>query len=843
MRSVALLVLAAVAATASAQTPTTDRKISPVLECVGERADGSRFAWFGYYNRNSEAVVIPHGSDNRFTNPPTTTGTERRPERFEPGRQVNVFRIEYPDPGPGGNGGVWTVRTLRNNGRAWSTTATAGHNPHPPDCAFGPSDLSLGASVDAPAPAVGAVVTATFTLTNSGPLADAGVRVCPAALPASLSLLGAVPSAGVIDGAGCWTLGALASGASETLTVQVRVDGDAPAEVAYEVAAADGDDPDSTPGNGDTGEDDHAAAAVTPSASSGGGDGGLESEGSLASLIGARVARTRARAARLTDAAELDGPLVPLASVGRAAKASASELDLQAVVPETGPFGSVGMLVTPGDLLDITNAVALHAADYVVGDDAHRLGVVFAALTPAGETYDHTKAICDRVRGSLLDDVRTVEIGGHPFVMLRVIRPDGRVDYAVSLVAYPDEDGYVVDSRYRAEEYAIAQGYAAEVLNLQVWGSTPDATTALVAATLERLGAEAFVAETRTSIVAPRMPDVWVRGGGYEPGALGLQVVNRGDAPAALTLVGSTAAVEEGVREPFSQAVTVPVGREALALAVDPLFDVGLSVVQAGAVEDFVYLADGVWTRVASADTEVSAFEVTTSGVRPEPGLRPVERDARMAGALGEWAGLFRGIRPSATPADLSAYDAIALTASGTGPVTFVVEKASIRVGEQHATVLELSPEPQTFLVRYADLERSTGEPFTADDVTLLAFYAYGDGGAPEPFEIAVSDVRFLNTAAVSSEPEAAGPALAVSVAPNPSRGRAAVRLSLPAPADVSVSVFDVLGREVARVADGAFGAGTHELRLDGVALAPGAYVVRAQAGAEAVVTRMTRVR
>lgn len=77
--------------------------------------------------------------------------------------------------------------------------------------------------------------------------------------------------------------------------------------------------------------------------------------------------------------------------------------------------------------------------------------------------------------------------------------------------------------------------------------------------------------------------------------------------------------------------------------------------------------------------------------------------------------------------------------------------------------------------------------------------------------------------------------ALAVSAPhPNPSRGAASVAVTLAAPAELRVEVVDALGRRVAVAAEGARAAGTHRVAL-GPALAPGAYVVRAEAGGEAV--------
>ncbi len=62
---------------------------------------------------------------------------------------------------------------------------------------------------------------------------------------------------------------------------------------------------------------------------------------------------------------------------------------------------------------------------------------------------------------------------------------------------------------------------------------------------------------------------------------------------------------------------------------------------------------------------------------------------------------------------------------------------------------------------------------------------------------------------------------------PNPARDRATVRFGLPTASEVRVALYDVLGREVQRLADGAVAAGWHEVRLETSSLASGVYLVR----------------
>jgi hypothetical protein len=80
-------------------------------------------------------------------------------------------------------------------------------------------------------------------------------------------------------------------------------------------------------------------------------------------------------------------------------------------------------------------------------------------------------------------------------------------------------------------------------------------------------------------------------------------------------------------------------------------------------------------------------------------------------------------------------------------------------------------------------------------------------------------------------------------VYPNPFATTATVRYALPREADVRVVVFDMLGREVARLVDATRPAGYHEVRWDGAGAAVGTYVVRFSTDGFAASRRLTLIR
>ncbi|HEX8386889.1 MAG TPA: T9SS type A sorting domain-containing protein [Rubricoccaceae bacterium] len=127
---------------------------------------------------------------------------------------------------------------------------------------------------------------------------------------------------------------------------------------------------------------------------------------------------------------------------------------------------------------------------------------------------------------------------------------------------------------------------------------------------------------------------------------------------------------------------------------------------------------------------------------------------------------------------------------------------------------------------------------FGADGLAVLA----GASGAADGTSGQIAVARFVTDGRPSAteEPGAAGP-LALAAAPNPFGPSAALTLTLREAGAARVAVYDALGRRVAVLHDGPLAAGERTFRLDGSALAPGVYVVRAEGPAGGAALRLVR--
>jgi len=128
------------------------------------------------------------------------------------------------------------------------------------------ADLSLTKEVvdNDVTPLVGQEITFKITVTNDGPQDATGVTVTDL-LPSGYDYQTFSSSTGTYNEvSGVWTIGNLANGAVESLLIDVIVNSSGNYLNASEVTASNILDDDSTPGNGDTTEDDYAEAITNP---------------------------------------------------------------------------------------------------------------------------------------------------------------------------------------------------------------------------------------------------------------------------------------------------------------------------------------------------------------------------------------------------------------------------------------------------------------------------------------------------------------------------------------------------------------------------------------------------
>lgn len=125
------------------------------------------------------------------------------------------------------------------------------------------ADLSLSLNASNTTPTTGTNVTLTFTIANAGINAD-GVSV-DINLPAGLTHVSNDGGGDYDTGTGVWTIpGTISGGSTASLQITAFVELIGPYDVSAEIETSNQTDPDSTPGNGSTTEDDDDAVTIVP---------------------------------------------------------------------------------------------------------------------------------------------------------------------------------------------------------------------------------------------------------------------------------------------------------------------------------------------------------------------------------------------------------------------------------------------------------------------------------------------------------------------------------------------------------------------------------------------------
>ena len=116
------------------------------------------------------------------------------------------------------------------------------------------------------------------------------------------------------------------------------------------------------------------------------------------------------------------------------------------------------------------------------------------------------------------------------------------------------------------------------------------------------------------------------------------------------------------------------------------------------------------------------------------------------------------------------------------------------------------------------------------------------NNGGPSCGSSLLSEMAACTTNTAVEGEEMSGFALQQAV-PSPTANTATIRFSLAEAGDVRLSVYDVLGREVARLVDESRGGGAHDALFDGASLPSGVYIYRLTAGRQSLTGTLTVAR
>jgi hypothetical protein len=512
---------------------------------------------------------------------------------------------------------------------------------------------------------------------------------------------------------------------------------------------------------------------------SSGNEGGLESNGDLASLI-----------AKRTFKREKEGNVLHQKQAQNLFnKNKLKTTTLIDYLPETGVYQTeVAHVSSPEDLLNITNAKEVLSIDYYQGET--RISAVLATITE-GNVYDHSKVICDRLNNSSLEDIRTVEIENHKIISSTIKRPSGQIEKTLSFSIKMGGNENELFSFWNIDQFP-----AGNYQNYQIWGNSYPQIFSIANFIIDSHTSKNGLISTPIKNV---LPNVFVKSGNYSNGVINLNIVNKTDEK-TVYFVGNIAETEVSDHVEVSNTFTLSGSyNEVLSIETGVLFDIGFSLrTNSTDQKDVLYLADGPWGLDYLEDyATVTQFEVNTSEEEYSDANYEVDRNASASGEVKGNINLFRHLLPGNQSLNVDEFESVNFNVLNTDGLEIIIMQDEDREWENRLRyTIPINLEAKAYTIAFEDFVDASGQSAEITNIKTIVFSLIGDYTNFKSFNFSLSSLYFAANGALSVEQFYNNENQKIVNYPNPFSSSTTIVLLDPSQF-INIQVFDLLGRTV----------------------------------------------
>jgi len=512
-------------------------------------------------------------------------------------------------------------------------------------------------------------------------------------------------------------------------------------------------------------------------------DGGLESNGYLASLIAKRNFN-RKKEGNYTNKKELQSNFHKTQL-----KKSSNSNSLIDYLPETGMYKTeTSSISSPNDLIGITNAKEIFSVDYYLG--VNRVSAVLATATE-GAIYDHSKVICDRLNSSSLEDVRTVVTRNHQIISSKIKRATGEIEYTLSFSIRMDEKENELFSFWNIDQYPEG-----DFQNYQIWGSSFSQVFSIANYIIDKhTENNGLKSNTLENIV----PDVFVKSGYYSNGFINLNIINK-TTEKSINFKGNYAETEVSDRFDIAKTISLTGNyNDVISIETGILFDIGFSLQKDNSSQkDALYLADGPWgLDYLKEFAEVDNFTVNVSERQHNTEIYGVDRNASLSGEVKGNINLFRHILPGDQTLDVTDYSLLNFLITNNEEVEIVIMQEDNREwGNRIRYTIPANEDEKEYNISFDDFTDAEGKAVEITNIKTIVFSVIGDYTNYKPFNISLKQLSFRSNTVLAIDDFNSKAKTKLMNYPNPFTKTTTIQLSTISEY-VQIKVYDLLGRVV----------------------------------------------
>jgi hypothetical protein len=510
-----------------------------------------------------------------------------------------------------------------------------------------------------------------------------------------------------------------------------------------------------------------------------GNNGGLESTGDLAALIAKRnFNRIK------TNSINNEKRKQKAFSDSEAKTASV----LSSFLPKTGMYGTETTYVSsPTDLIGITNAKEVYSVDYY--ENEKRLAAVLATSTTNG-IYGHSKAICDRLNNSALEDIRMITLDGYEIIMAKIRRENGNLEYALNFSIQNLGSENQLHSYWNIGQYPMGN-----YNNFQVWGSTMGQVSSITKHIIGQYKTKGALLKSNTTNT---IPSVFVKKGYYKNGELHLKIINKSSA-SSVVFIGNQKDTEQGtVVQNIKNVVLTSAYEQDIVIPTGGLFDIGFSI-QDNKTSSFdaLYLADGPWgLDYLKSEASVTQYVISNSNATVSNEDYKIERNVKVEGKVFGTLNVFRNILAGEQAIDAKDYSTVLFQLQNKLGVELVLVTENMGDWNDRLRLQVPANATETQLaLLLSDFKNTKGQSYAGEKIKGFVFSTIGNYVSYQNFALSISDLRLSNSRTLSTIGNQVAVANMYSY-PNPCRETTTVFLPQPT-TNVNVKIVDLTGRVV----------------------------------------------
>lgn len=499
---------------------------------------------------------------------------------------------------------------------------------------------------------------------------------------------------------------------------------------------------------------------VSPPSVGGGGGGGVESK-SLGDVIGKRTYNNAYTGVSLSTNYTKAKPFVEERSNISINSTGIQLADLMPMRLTTK--GYTAYRVTPTDLIGLTNAKEVIAFDYTV--DNINKAVSFATKT-SGEVYNHTKQICERLRGAQILKLEQVTYNGVKMIRYALLQENKSLEYAVSFSAGVKDgrNSILLQNNWMNKDFTNDE----TMFNFQLWAGSTALLEELVTDVLAKLNAKMPVLQTANNA---KLPGIYVSSGKRIGANLLLQVVNNNSA--AVNGYFDLTEKKNELSAPSTRKInfTAAVGKSTISIPVNDAYEAGIDLIVNNKQEDILYLADGPWGITYGNNTTVRKFEVFNDDKRSFNNEEyPLLRNISLNAISKDYVSVYKLLRGGAVAENIASFKSLQFKGSGNGILKITLVKEAItNWANQYSYSMSLNDQVKDYAINLDEFKaQGNTDKLTANDIVQVVFTIESGTGSSN-VSLELKDVAFSK---IKQDALAEATERKINIYPNPSNGK-----------------------------------------------------------------------